>query len=228
MSKRDHRDIRRLQAGPTERTVQRDHVDPIKLGTDGTIFVNTAHLGTPPHSYDATFASVELRHNAISLFFGKENPEDPHRLQSRLEVRYPVEGFVLHLVRNSRRFHADIKKHLALWSNRTPEAVQELSALHADKSHSEWVNFDYISRSGSQASLDFFHLPPSGLARWVQGQGSKGVELVPKIRVLTTLTQLDILLDSAVKLAEKVAPTLPAVFVGKLNEAIEPEPPVEG
>jgi hypothetical protein len=206
---RANRTLQRVHTPEAARSAAKESLDPITIGTDGTVFINTGRLGIPPNVYDATFAAVQRRHGAVSIFFAKEDPAKADSLISRIELRYPPEAFVLHFVRHSRKFHADIKKQLGAWLADTARGSLDIVKLPAAKTHSEWVNFDYLARSGTQASLDFFHLAPSALARFVQGQGTGEIQVIPKIRVLTTIHELARLLDEATAVAQEVRQTLP-------------------
>ena len=68
-----------------------------------------------------------------------------------------------------------------------------------------WVNFDYIARTGTQASLDFFHLSPAGIANFKASQGTRDLNLQPVVRILTTTAQLLALLDDSEPIAEQLA-----------------------
>lgn len=132
------------------------------------------------------------------------------RLRTRVELRYPYESFVAHFWENSRQFHERLKAYLSNHPFEEETADLDLLEMEAERDHSEWVNFDYLAHSGSQAALDFFHIPPSGIARFAQGQGTSGLALTPVLRVHTTSFQLCRLLDSCEIIAKEIEAHLPA------------------
>lgn len=192
--------------------------DPVTIGANGSILINTSKLGAPDNIYDADYSWLSVRHGAVSLWFAKENVEAPDRLRSRLELRYPAEGFVRHFWDNSREFHAKLEEALKLFPTPPQLAEVDVTSLPADRDASMWVNFDYLARAGTEAALDFFHLPPSGIARFAQGQGSAGLILTAKVRVLTTIHELSRLLHSAGTIVDDVKKTLPGDFVQAAEE----------
>ena len=217
MSKHD-KGLRRLHSAGGQQTVARHVVDPITLGTDGSILINSALLAPPTTIYDADVAWVTRRFDAVSLFFGKEAIDKPGTLHSRLELRYPDEQFVQHLVRNIKEFHKGLKEQVSKWTLDRAHVAADYSTLPAQRAHSEWVNFNHLARIGSQACLDFYHLSPAALARYVMKQGSEGLEMVPRVRVLTTIQELARLLDSSESIAEEIVKFLPPEFLSNNKE----------
>lgn len=167
----------------------------VEVSAEG-LKVHWAKLRVPDHVYDADFAWIRVRHGAISLFFGKEDLDTPKTLRTRLEIRYPIEKFINHFWKNSREFHRTLKQ-LPTWPvnpGRDLIAPMEMRAL---KDHSESANFEYMARYGSEAVLDFYYVPPSGIARLAQGMGAVGLRVDPVVRVQTTMRELLRLLDAA-------------------------------
>ena len=72
--------------------------------------------------------------------------------------------------------------------------AEALTALRADKEHSDWANFISFAHHGTQASLDFFRLPPAGMARFATGSGAEGLIVDGILRVHTTTGELCTLL----------------------------------
>ena len=72
--------------------------------------------------------------------------------------------------------------------------------------HSEWVNFNYIARSGSEAVLDFYHLSPAAIAQWKHNITSRHLRLEPKVRVLTTVWEVVQLLDACEPIVAMIEP----------------------
>ena len=205
-----------MHRGPAGRTVPTKFEDPITIWTDGSIMINMTKLGSPENVYDADFSWISLRHDSVSLWFGKESVDAEGTLRSRLELRYPQEAFVRHFWKNSREFHQKLNEHVQQFES-TDAAPVDPTKLKAERDASMWVNFDYISRTGTQASLDFFHLPPAGLAKFAGGHGSSGLVLNNKVRVLTTIHDLHRLFEAAVPVATEVTKRLPKVFLDDIG-----------
>lgn len=184
--------------------------DPVSLDSDGNIRIDTSRLAPPASVYDADLAWAEERLGAVSLFFAKEHLSGK-KLRTRVEVRYAYEPFVFHLWRNAREFHQRLRAFLSRFpapaKTRSPAS---LTASEADREHSDWANFDIFSHNGTQACLDFFRLPPAGVARFASGGGSGGLTIEPILRVHTTTAELCSLLDLCDSIAERVRGTLPS------------------
>lgn len=182
--------------------------DPITIGPDKSIKIDLSKLEPPPHVYDADNAWVVHSLARVSLVFGKKRLDDPGRLRTRLEIRYPPEDFVRQFWRNSRQFHTNLNSFVSKWSSVTEEG-DLLPNVQADKDHSEWANFDYMAFAGSLGAIDFYQLPASGIARFAQGQGSAWLIVTPVVRVLLTAFELAHLLEEAGRIIPKVVSYLP-------------------
>ncbi len=211
MGKRMSKDkgMQRLHTVSGQRGAVRQTIDPITLGTDGSILINAAHLTTPSVVYDADVAWAKRRYGAVSLFFAKIDLDKANTLHSRLELRYPDELFVEHFVKNAEEFRARVREVVQKFHTDDSRPEIDYSRLPTERSHSQWVNFDHIARAGTQASLDFYHLSPSGIAKYVQKQGSDSLEITPCVRVLTTTREVLRLLDEAAEMAAQMKPLLP-------------------
>jgi hypothetical protein len=187
----------------------------LTLGNDGSIGIEPKKLPVPTNVYDADFAWPVLRYGAVSLFFGKADEPGVNgqlELRSRVEVRYPAESFFHHLWVNSREFHRklpEILQKAPRWDGR--DQINP-AGLKAEREHSEWANFDILFQSGSQASLDFYLLPPSSLGfynavRKATGQADPSLLRVePVLRVFTTTRELEHLLDACSAIADELEP----------------------
>jgi hypothetical protein len=178
--------------------------DPISIGPDGSLAIDVAKLGTPQDLYDADYAWPKRRGGAVSLFFGKANLDEPTKLRTRLELRYPIETFFHHLWNNSRDFHARIKEFLSRRPRDKDRDKLDPAKMKADRDHSDWVNIDYLAHTGTEAALDFFQLSPGGLAMFAQGKGASRLVMTPKVRVQTATEELCRLLDACEPIAQEV------------------------
>jgi hypothetical protein len=70
---------------------------PITVGLDKSISINYAAIDPPRNVYDADYAWAERKEGTVSLFFGKQDRNDPSLLRTRLEIRYPDASFLAHL-----------------------------------------------------------------------------------------------------------------------------------
>lgn len=188
----------------------------VEVVADG-LKIHWAKLPAPDRIYEADFAWITVRHGAVSLFFGKQDLDTENTLRTRLEVRCPIEKFVNHLWKNSRDFHQALRK-LPDWPpnpERENLAPEKWKAL---KDHSESANFEYIARFGSEAVLDFYYVPPSGIARLAQGMGGAGLRVDPVVRVQTTQREVLRLLNAAEPVAAELASQLPEELREELRD----------
>ncbi|MCY4660753.1 MAG: hypothetical protein OXF93_13210 [Acidobacteria bacterium] len=162
---------------------------------DRSISIDMSKLGPPQRTYDADLASLEHREGDIRLFFGKLKLPERTALATRVEIRYPIESFHQHLWHNSRKFHEVLRGRAAGLIFRPPDQRQ-LHTLIADRDHSEWANFDFMGYSGTEAAIDFFHLPPTDIARFAKTGASANIGLEPILRVQLGVDQLLGLLES--------------------------------
>ena len=174
-----------------------------------TISINTSRLQAPQNIYDADLAGIEHRVGDVRLFFGKLKWAVPDKLRTRIEVRYPVETFYKHFWNNSREFHEEIRAYMQQWPSAEERKRPRLSEMEADKDHSEWANFDYMAHSGTEGAIDFFHLPPGGLARFAKTGSVDDLELEAILRVQLTVGELLALLDCCTAIAAEVESYLP-------------------
>lgn len=200
---------RKKKAGTSKKSAGTGHltkVDAITVAADGSLRVDARQLAPPIRTYDADFAWPQVRLGAVSLLFGKSDLNVDNRLRTRLELRYPPEAFVGHFWENSRQFHAGLRnarENLPGWEDR--DAIEPQS-WEAEVDHSEWVNFDYIARTGSQAVLDFFHLSPQAVVRFKRGQGTSQLILEPVVRINMTTREILKLFDSCEVIAQQFEP----------------------
>jgi hypothetical protein len=183
--------------------------DSVSTGLDHSITIDMAKLPAPTIAYDADYAWIEHEPGDVRLFFGKRNRDNPGELRSRLELRYPPESLVGHFWRNSREFHQRMKAFADQWPRSEQRDKVQPETMKAEKEHSEWANFQSMAHSGSEALIDFFTLPVSGMARYIMGQGSSGLTMVPIVRVQMTIFELTRLLDSMELLVTAINQYLP-------------------
>ena len=177
----------------------------IRVAADGSLRIDPTRMLPPQNIYDADYAWVERRLGAVSLFFAKGYPgKSPKKLRTRVELRYPYGPFLNHFWGNSRQFHERLRTYVTANPFEAEPTTAKPSEMEADRDHSDWVNFDYLAHTGSEAALDFFHVPPSGIARFAQGQGTSGLTLTPVLRIHTTAYQLCSLLDACAPIAKQL------------------------
>jgi hypothetical protein len=169
-----------------------------------------AKLPTPPQVYDADIAWVEHRPGDVRLFFGKLGRDEPNSLRTRLELRYPVENLANNFWPRTRDFHTKMKDFADKWPKDELRAKLDPAQMHAGKEHSEWANFETMAHAGTEAMIDFYMLPASGVAKFAQGQGSSGLTLVPIVRIQMTIFELTRLLGSLEPIVAEIEKYLPA------------------
>lgn len=176
--------------------------------SERSIAIDVSRLAPPQNIYDADCAGVEHRRGDVRLFFGKLKLPRRDQLRSRIEIRYPVETFYKHLWQNSRGFHERLRQYAQQWSSDYGHDQLILTEVEAEKDHSEWANFDYMAHSGTEAAIDFFHLPAAALARFKQGSAND-LELAAILRVQLTAYELLRLLDRCADVVSEIESYLP-------------------
>ena len=176
---------------------------------DRSVSVDLSKLGSPLKTYDADLASLEHSGSSVRLFFGKLRLPKRGSLATRVEIRYPIEFFYKHLWQNSREFHGRLRERAAALRISESPAQRQLHELEADKDHSEWANFDFMGYSGTEAAIDFFHLPPTDFARFEKTGAMANVALEPILRVQLGVDQLLGLLESCADAAPEIEKYLP-------------------
>ncbi len=194
--------------------------DPISIDSDRSIRVDLSRLPAPTNVYDADAAWVEFARGSASLFFAKQNRDEPTKLRSRLEIRYPVEAMARHFFQNSRQFHVKLREFAATWPTTGVNDRIDAAKLPAEKQHSEWANFESVAHAGSEAGIDFYRLPPSGIAQFAKGQGTSGLRCTSVARVQLTAFELLGLLDQVETLMIDIRGKLPPDVVKALEERV--------
>lgn len=193
-----------------ESTVPQVYEDPITVGLDKAIHVDFSKLAAPSNTYDADHAWIGRHEADISLFFGKSHIDPKKGLRTRIELRYPVECFLNHFWENSREFHKRLRTFADKWpAAKAAPRVAEPWKLEAVRDHSEWVTFEALAHVGSAAMMDFYLVPAVGVARFHRGQGSKGLTVVPVVRVQLTIFELLRLMDAAEAQIDEIRALVP-------------------
>ena len=200
---------RAIEQRPADRTEARFVEDPITVGLDKTINIDLTKVSAPANIYDADVAWVTHQPGLVSLFFGKRSLNEQDRLRTRLELRYPAENVVHHFWNNSRGFHERLRAFVSLWPDFANTAPQPAGKWHAEKDHSEWVNFEAIAHAGTEATLDFYSIPAVGIARFRRGGGSASLSIVPVVRVNLTVFELLRLMDAIEPVVKDIGAYLP-------------------
>jgi hypothetical protein len=200
----------------------------ITIGIDNSISIDLMKLQAPNNVYDADCVWIEHRPGRFSFFFGKRDLGSANKkLRTRLEIRYPPENLVLNWNR-VHDFHVRVQKFIANWPNDEGLEQQKGMEWTADKDHSEWANFETMSHSGTQASIDFYLLPPYGVAQFRNGRGSSQLMVIPIVRVQMTTFELAGLLGSVEEAVAEIKGYIPnlqpeTVEAGETEEAGQTE-----
>jgi len=195
--------------------------DPITVGPDRTINVDLGKLPAPAKEYDADFAWIVHQVGRISLFFAKRDLNQPDKLRTRLEVRYPPENLVGNLWRNSREFHARLRKYVERWPADEQRDSVDPSKMVSARDHSECANFEAMAHAGTESAIDFYSMPAAGIARYASGQGSSGLTFTPIVRVQLSVFELIRLLDATTPVVEQINAYLPKLESRALQELEE-------
>jgi hypothetical protein len=151
----------------------------------------------------------QLHPQTVSFFFAKADLNEPNRLRTRLEIRFPSEKFLSLFWKTSREFRTSLEKVKPWPGEEEARAGANPEGWPAVQDRSESANFDYIARSGSEVIFDFFCLSPAGVARLAQGLGAQGLRIDPVVRVQTNLAELRCLMAQAEQLVEKLRTLVP-------------------
>lgn len=167
-----------------------------------SITLDITKIEGPDRVYDADVAWIEHKPGAATLVFAKLGG-DRDQLRSRLEIRYPPEDLLLTFWGNSRSFFSRVKRYVAGWDDESRTTHEPPVKSNALQTHSEWSSFTYMSQSGSESAIDFYHVAPGALARFAQHGETAGLKMRPVVRVqLTTFELLSFILRVQVVLDE--------------------------
>jgi hypothetical protein len=200
---------------PSVSDIQTD--DPIVVGLDNSIKVNLAKLAAPVNVYDADMAWLKHKTGVLSLFFAKRSLSEEKIFRTRLEVRFPPENFV-QFWENSKDFAGRVSTFIDKWPKDEERSQLDPAGWKAEKDHSEWANFGTIAHSGTEAALDFYTLPPAGVARYIMGQGTSQLILTPVVRVQMTIFELSILLETMAVTVSNIKDYLPKSLTEEKSE----------
>ncbi len=180
--------------------------DQVVVFSDGTVHLDVAKLGVPTDVYDADFAWAQHRHGVVRCFFGQEGQAGT--LHTCLQVKLSREAFVHHLWGNSLEFYERLGRRAAARGALVDQGRDALTpeSWEVEKRHSLSANFTVMSHAGNEAQIDFFHLPPSGVAAWIKNKDGHGMKVSPKVRVLLTTDELFRLLKEAERIVAEIEP----------------------
>ena len=147
----------------------------------------------------------------MSLWFAKKDQNDSHGLATRLEIKYPAEAFVAQFWRNSREFHVGLSETIANFPVDSEREGVDPSTMVSGKDHSEWATLDYMARTGTQASIDFYHVKPSSVTKYTKRQQPL-FQPEPQVTVLLTAAELLRLLNACEPVARECEPFASAVL----------------
>jgi hypothetical protein len=157
---------------------------------ENSIALDVSKVEGPDRVYDADVGWIEHRSGTASLVFAKFDRDEPGQLKSRLEVRYPPEDLLLTFWGNSRSFFGRLRSYVSKWDAESRQTTTPPLEARAAQSHSEWASFTYMSHSGSEAALDFYHIAPSALAIWARNKETRNLKLRSIVRVQMTTFEL--------------------------------------
>lgn len=177
--------------------------------TSNEISVDTSKLEAPSNLYDADAAWIRYRTGDVSIFFGKRDPLDSATLLTRIEVRYPVEAFLNTFVDQSVEFAKVLAKYCQRWPSLSNAIDDSAASMRAQKSHSAWASYTHMAYSGSEASIDFYHLSVASIARYSKLRDTAGLLLRPVMRVQLSTFDLYQLLMQGESVAEKIRKDAP-------------------
>jgi hypothetical protein len=180
--------------------------DYLVLNGDGTVSVDPTRLEVPQNLYVAKHAWVEPAEDAISLFFAQSAPNASGNLLSCVEVEYQLERFHSQLWEPSREFHerlrANVSRLPAVKGRRETTDVAAVRTKEAEQYAFVAANYSFFVQSGSQATLDFYLLPPNSAFLYEKTKDLSRLVFEPKVRVHLSAHELLRLMDACAPFAE--------------------------
>ena len=197
-------------------------IGALRVGlADNSIAIDASKLDAPSQGYDADVAWVDYRPGNVSLLFAKHSRDDAEVLQSRLEVRYPVENLILTFWKGSPEFYDKLQSYVESWPQAARFVAEPPLKSRAEKSHSEWASYAYLSHSGTAAGIDFYYLSSSAIARFAKSGSVEGLRLRPVVRVQLTSFALFKLLEQVRALVGEIEASVSERHRNEVQEQVE-------
>jgi hypothetical protein len=115
--------------------------------------------------------------------------------------------------KNSEDFVAKMRKYVALWplaARERDRSQREMREKGAERAHSDWANFSYMSHSGTEASFDFYHLSTSARARFGSLRDLQHMRMRAVARVQTSVFTMAHLIDDVEEVVKAIGAYLPS------------------
>ena len=193
--------------------IQRSAVSPVTFNaSDKSIRVSLGLLPPPDNVYDADTWWVARQAGHVALYFGQFSGSERARLRTRLKIKYPSEALLHHMWQHSRIYHADLKAVIGTYPEDPLKVpVVDISTLPVEnnREHSNWANFDAMSRTASQAAIDFYHVAPPAAVKFMQSHDTRDITPSPVVRVLIGLYQQFEMLEKIETLIDDVRAMVP-------------------
>jgi len=181
----------RLDRGGQGSSIQRNSDSGVvSIEADRSVRVNIGLLPAPENTYDADTWWVERQAGHVALYFGQFSGSDQGRLRTRLKIKYPSEALVHNLWEHCSKYYEDLTPVIATFPQdplRVP--VVDISKLPTEKEHTNWANFDAMSRTASQAAIDFYHVAPPAAVKFLKSRNANDLIPTPVVRILLGLYQ---------------------------------------
>lgn len=215
---------RDFRLGGNTSGVQRSHSGVVTIDADKSIRIQLGLLPAPENVYDADTWWVERQAGHVALYFGQFSGSDQTRLRTRLKIKYPSEALVHHLWEHSKTYYEDLKLVIAKFpTDPLKVPVIDISKMAADKEHSNWANFDALSRTASQAAIDFYHVPPPAAVKFLKSRDTDDLVPTPVVRILIGLYQQFEMLEKIETIIAEVRSMMPETHLTLGAQQQEPE-----
>lgn len=185
------------------------------------ISIDASKLEAPTLGFDADWGSIEYSTGRVSLVFGKHSRERAETLQSRFEIRYAPERLITTFWKNSEAFFELVDGYVKSWPEEARPVSEPPAHWPAERAHSEWASFTFMSFSGTEAALDFYHIAPAGIAMYTRTGNASGLRLNPVARVQMTTFELLALAERVRPVVLRILETLPARHKPDVEDAEE-------
>lgn len=213
---------RNFRLGGHTAGAQRARGGVVSIDSDKSIRLNVGSLPSPENVYDADAWWVDRQAGHVALYFAQFSGSDQKKLRTRLKIKYPNEALVHHLWEHSRTYYEDLKPLMATFPvDPLKVPVVDISKLTAEKEHSNWANFEAMSRTASQAAIDFYHVAPPAAVKFLNSGDVNDIVPAPVVRILMGLYQQFEMLQKIETMISDVRAMMPESHLARGPQAQE-------
>jgi len=175
--------------------------------------IDLGKLPLPTNSYVANVGWVVKEGTTVGVFFGNLDRDEPGRLKTRVELRFPQEAF-LNFWENSEEFFQGLKSlrtrlPALLWADATER--NGFATMKAEKDHVVSASIGVLTNSGSLAEADFYDLPATDIFLSQKLNDLRRLEITPVLRIYSTTGVVGTILEASQPIADQIRPEVLAL-----------------